>query len=104
MSRHLPVMKLAADLPGKKFSESCDHVGENHGPPPILHSQARAPGPTLAPSLAPQGALAMNITAKVRLGFLASLAAVTMASPSAIAQQQQKPNILFIMGDDIGWM
>jgi arylsulfatase A-like enzyme len=26
------------------------------------------------------------------------------ASAPAAAQQQQKPNILFIMGDDIGWM
>ena len=26
------------------------------------------------------------------------------ASTPAAAQQQQKPNILFIMGDDIGWM
>ena len=46
----------------------------------------------------------MNIIAKIRLGLLTSLAAVTVASPPAIAQQQQKPNILFIMGDDIGWM
>ena len=29
--------------------------------------------------------------------------AVTLASAQAVAQQQ-KPNILFIMGDDIGWM
>jgi arylsulfatase len=46
----------------------------------------------------------MNITAKIRLGLLAALAAVTVASPPASAQQQEKPNILFIMGDDIGWM
>jgi arylsulfatase len=31
------------------------------------------------------------------------LAATMMASPQAIAQQQQKPNILVIMGDDVGW-
>jgi arylsulfatase len=41
---------------------------------------------------------------KFWLGLLASLAAVTMASAPATAQQQLKPNILFIMGDDIGWM
>ena len=29
---------------------------------------------------------------------------MTAASTPAAAQQQQKPNILFIMGDDIGWM
>jgi len=37
------------------------------------------------------------------LGVLASLVAVTMASVPTIAQQQQRPNIIFIMGDDIGW-
>jgi arylsulfatase len=31
-------------------------------------------------------------------------AAMTVVSSQASAQQQQKPNILFIMGDDIGWM
>jgi len=42
--------------------------------------------------------------------FLSSIAALTFATsvcaviPSAEAQQPQKPNILFIMGDDIGWM
>jgi len=37
--------------------------------------------------------------------WLASLAfvAVTAATPQAVAQQQQRPNIIFIMGDDIGW-
>src|SRR5438034_10011879 len=40
----------------------------------------------------------------VWLGLLASLVAVMVASAPAAAQQQQKPNILFIMGDDIGWM
>jgi hypothetical protein len=39
------------------------------------------------------------------LGLLAFFATVTLASTPAAAQQQQaKPNILFIMGDDIGWM
>jgi arylsulfatase A-like enzyme len=37
-------------------------------------------------------------------GLLASFAAATVVSTPAVAQQQQKPNILFIMGDDIGWM
>jgi len=38
------------------------------------------------------------------LNMLALFAAVLVASAPAIAQQQQKPNIVFIMGDDIGWM
>ena len=42
----------------------------------------------------------MRMTRTFCLGLLASFAAMTAAS----AQQQQKPNILFIMGDDIGWM
>src|SRR5262249_28353984 len=45
----------------------------------------------------------MNTTRGIWLGLLGSLAAVTAASVPAAAQQQ-KPNILFIMGDDIGWM
>jgi arylsulfatase A-like enzyme len=46
----------------------------------------------------------MSTTSKLYLGLLASFAAMTAASTPAAAQQQQKPNILFIMGDDIGWM
>src|SRR5215475_3011708 len=38
------------------------------------------------------------------LGLLALFAVTMVASMTATAQQQQKPNILFIMGDDIGWM
>src|SRR5262245_3467418 len=47
----------------------------------------------------------MSMTRSVCLGLLASFVAVAAASTPAAAQQpQQKPNILFIMGDDIGWM
>src|SRR5215471_10495806 len=46
----------------------------------------------------------MKVSRKLWLGLLAGVAAVSMASAPASAQQQQKPNILFIMGDDIGWM
>jgi arylsulfatase len=45
----------------------------------------------------------MRIFKNICLGALASLAVVVAASLPAAAQQQ-KPNILFIMGDDIGWM
>jgi arylsulfatase A-like enzyme len=37
------------------------------------------------------------------LGLLQSFAFITMSSFPAAAQQQQRPNIVFIMGDDIGW-
>jgi len=46
----------------------------------------------------------MKVRRKLWLGLLAGVAAVTVASSQASAQQQQKPNILFIMGDDIGFM
>jgi arylsulfatase A-like enzyme len=46
----------------------------------------------------------MRIVRYVWLGLVASIAAISAASLPAAAQQQQKPNILFIMGDDIGIM
>jgi arylsulfatase A-like enzyme len=46
----------------------------------------------------------MSIVRDILLGLLALFVAVMAASLPAAAQQQQKPNILFIMGDDIGWM
>ena len=46
----------------------------------------------------------MSIARYIWLGLLALFAVVTAASMPAAAQQQQKPNILFIMGDDIGIM
>ena len=45
----------------------------------------------------------MSITRMVWLGLLGVLASVIVASTPAAAQQQ-KPNILFIMADDIGLM
>ena len=44
----------------------------------------------------------MSMVRSIWLGLLASLAVLVTASMPAAAQQ--KPNILFIMGDDIGWM
>src|SRR5271157_2497197 len=46
----------------------------------------------------------MKVSRKLWLGLLGGVAAVSVASAPASAQQQQKPNILFIMGDDIGFM
>src|SRR6516165_9210218 len=45
----------------------------------------------------------MRMTRTIWLGVLASLVALTVVSMPAAAQQQQKPNIIAIMGDDIGW-
>ena len=44
----------------------------------------------------------MRLNRKIWLGLLASLAAVTTVVAPAFAQQQGKPNIVVIMGDDIG--
>jgi arylsulfatase len=46
----------------------------------------------------------MSMTRNVCLGLLAIAASAMVAILPAAAQQQMKPNILFIMGDDIGWM
>jgi arylsulfatase A-like enzyme len=46
----------------------------------------------------------MSVTRTIWLGLLAAFATMAVASTPASAQQQQKPNILFIMGDDIGIM
>jgi hypothetical protein len=45
----------------------------------------------------------MNLSRHLSLGLLALLATMMWAGAPASAQQP-KPNILFIMGDDIGWM
>jgi arylsulfatase A-like enzyme len=46
----------------------------------------------------------MRASIKSCFGVLTLLAALMVSSMPAAAQQPQKPNILFIMGDDIGWM
>ena len=43
------------------------------------------------------------MTRTIWLGLLASLAAGTVANAPVAAQQQRSPNILVIMGDDVGW-
>ena len=45
----------------------------------------------------------MPMSRSLRLSSLALLTGVTLANAPAAAQQQQKPNILVVMGDDIGW-
>ena len=45
----------------------------------------------------------MTFCTRLWLGLLALVVPMMMGSLPASAQQQ-KPNILFIMGDDIGWM
>jgi arylsulfatase len=45
----------------------------------------------------------MSIIRSAYIGLLATFASVTIAATPASAQQQPKPNILIIMGDDIGY-
>src|SRR5215468_11205587 len=46
----------------------------------------------------------MHCMRVLRSGLVGLAAAATATAFPAFAQQQSKPNILFIMGDDIGWM
>src|SRR5258705_796527 len=62
--------------------------------------RAQAAGPSRA---ADSEEASMSMARSIWLGLLALFAAV-MAGAMPAAAQQQKPNILFIMGDDIGWM
>jgi hypothetical protein len=50
-----------------------------------------------------RGDESMSMARKIWLGLLTLVVPVIMGSLPASAQQP-KPNILFIMGDDIGWM
>ena len=47
----------------------------------------------------------MKISGRILRALALALVAMVMASGAALAQAPgKKPNILFIMGDDIGWM
>ena len=52
--------------------------------------------------VATRGAQVMNKITNLLLGSFAVVAAATVVSAPAVAQQQQKPNIIVIWGDDIG--
>jgi hypothetical protein len=67
-------------------------------------------GTGTAPALAPQQrkqerSPSMTVGRKIWLGLMGLFTAAMVTNTPATAQQTaQKPNILFIMGDDIGWM
>jgi len=44
----------------------------------------------------------MTVGRKIWFGVMALFATIVVSMPAA-AQQQQRPNIVFIMGDDVGW-
>jgi arylsulfatase len=58
----------------------------------------------MQPDQPPLETLIMNTGQRAFLTFLALSVAALAASVPAAAQQSSKPNILFIMADDIGWM
>ena len=45
----------------------------------------------------------MHVNRRLLLGLMASVAAVTVASTPAAAQQPQKPNVVFILADNVGY-
>jgi arylsulfatase A-like enzyme len=45
----------------------------------------------------------MKISRSIWLGLLACIFAAVASAPAAAQQQQRRPNILVIMGDDVGW-
>lgn len=45
----------------------------------------------------------MSITRRTWLGLLASVAVVTALDTPAFAQQSQKPNVVFILADNVGY-
>jgi arylsulfatase A-like enzyme len=45
----------------------------------------------------------MSMTRRTWLGLMASVAAVTVASVPAAAQQTPKPNVVFILADNVGY-
>src|SRR5262249_37939299 len=51
-----------------------------------------------------QRSFTVKLIQKASFDLLAVLITGLVVVSPAIAQQQTKPNILFIMGDDIGWM
>jgi len=54
--------------------------------------------------LIPFGSSLLAATAALIGAGLSMQAADPEATPTPAEQQAKKPNILFIMGDDIGWM
>lgn len=45
----------------------------------------------------------MHVNRRLLLGLMASVAVVTVASTPAAAQQPQKPNVVFILADNVGY-
>ena len=45
----------------------------------------------------------MHVNRRLLLGLIASVAVVTVASTPAAAQQPQKPKVVFILADNVGY-
>jgi arylsulfatase A-like enzyme len=68
----------------------------------VIYTGRRLPALFLGQPLT--GKLIMGMARTIWLGLLAASATLMVAAAPAAAQTQQKPNIVFIMADDIGWM
>src|SRR5919112_3759487 len=73
---------------------------------PLHHQREEDPMTSdRASSQAPGGRCRLRrMRTKAALIGASALVSATMAAPAVAQAPQQKPNILFIMGDDIGWM
>ena len=45
----------------------------------------------------------MRVNRRIWLGSVASFVAMTLANPPVVAQQPKKPNIVFILMDNLGY-
>src|SRR5262249_30591469 len=92
---------LAIGAPHTSGGGACQRIGQFNGLPELADRFAPA-------ELEHEWRMWTMNNRMIRLGllamFVAVTAAVTAASSQALAQQQQRsPNILVIMGDDVGW-
>src|SRR5262245_17509950 len=84
----------------------CDAIALHHRASRRHRLQRRRPchwAKAVGPSMTAHRRSVMKTTRPIWLVMLALLAILTTWSLPAAAQQQRKPNILVIMGDDVGW-
>jgi hypothetical protein len=88
----------ASPAAGRHFDEPCRL--------PLHHQREEDPmNSDRVSSQAPGGRSRLQrMRAKAALIGATALISAAIAAPAAAQAPQQKPNILFIMGDDIGWM
>src|SRR5215470_9797679 len=88
------------------FPSTSKGRGPNEGMTPKMSGRYTMDrlNPPLINVIAVQHRLLRDSLRLILAGILLSTLAMMNAPPAAQAQAPAKPNILFIMGDDIGWM